>query len=148
MPCCWNASAHNHACTDGAEPCHQWPCSLFRTGCIFQVPYSYCSSGPSLLCGITICQQTSLKGKSWANHLKRKKKKSQRKLYHFDVPKRALCCCSMIISPALQWLAISSCLVITDRCSSATEPQFWITWSYPAIQNGIFLNAIFVRNWD
>lgn len=35
MPRCRNASAQECAGTDGAEPCHQWPCSLFRTSCIF-----------------------------------------------------------------------------------------------------------------
>lgn len=61
--------------------------------------------------------------------------------------KLSLCCCSMIISPALQRLAISGCVIMTDRCSSATEPQHWMSWSYLAVQNQPPIRGFFKCNF-
>lgn len=109
----------------------------------FQVPYSYCSSGPSLLCGIATCQHSSLKGKPWANHLKGNKTYHRGKLLQVDVPNQAISVLwqqDCITCPAKT--GNFTCLIIADRCSSATKPPYWITWSSPAIKSAIH-NRIF-----
>lgn len=75
--------------------------------------------------------------------MKKKKKPEENDIMLMCQIKLFLCCYSMILSPALQWQAASGYFIIIGRCSSAIEPQHWITWSDPTIQNqpitGIFL---------
>lgn len=144
MPRCWNASAQECAGTDGAEPCHQWPCSLFRTSCIF--PSSLLLLQLRTFPSLRYCNLPALISarEALSKSFKRKQNLSRRKII--------ACWCAKSSYPVLwQHDCITcpartgnfTCLIIAEGCSSATKPQYWITWSSPAIKSAIH-NRIFL----